>query len=244
MSLGLSTIHDMAVRCQRSDASVFLLCVEKKWTDWAPPEHGSSRSTFLKEAVSRLYEEKVMARSSPTLNKRERRVIAQQRVAFHREEIRRRKVSGACEQVTMDTERPMSDCDKVLSALSSPQSPRPPELSPWATRPLPPLPAQTRVPLPFSSPRPPPTLPAPVRAPPPNPRANQDVALARIDEALYKHQTMLSQQVDQERDSLELAVMRIVEMGFPPVAVRHALKVTEKENNIQVIDAVELLLRG
>ncbi|MCJ1405013.1 hypothetical protein MMC11_008239 [Xylographa trunciseda] len=111
------------------------------YTVWTPPAHGSSRSTFLKEAVSRVYEEKMsLQRPSPPTSSRsvfstlpqvasppltsapnspDATFLARQRCAVHAAEIRAKRQDPAYKDVPVSDERPMSNYPEVLARLDA-----------------------------------------------------------------------------------------------------------------------------
>ncbi|MCJ1384049.1 hypothetical protein MMC17_007165 [Xylographa soralifera] len=111
------------------------------YTIWTPPVHGSSRSTFLKEAVSRVYEEKMsLQRPSPPSSSRsvfstlpqvasppqpsapnspDATLLARQRCAVHAAEIRAKRQDPAYKDVPVSDERPMSNYPDVLARLDA-----------------------------------------------------------------------------------------------------------------------------
>ncbi|MCJ1437801.1 hypothetical protein MMC27_007188 [Xylographa pallens] len=111
------------------------------YTIWTPPVHGSSRSTFLKEAVSRVYEEKMsLQRPSPPTSSRsvfstlpqvasppqpsapnspDATLLARQRCAVHAAEIRAKRQDPAYKDVPVSDERPMSNYPEVLARLDA-----------------------------------------------------------------------------------------------------------------------------
>ena len=124
------------------------------YTAWTPPSPSSSRSTFLKEAVSRVYEDKLAAsRSSSSASPKKLgclpRVVtslsrkhtcdeppspgtalaSRQRVAQHAAELRAKKQDPTYKNVPVASERPMSNYRDVLDrleALSASVEPVPP----------------------------------------------------------------------------------------------------------------------
>lgn len=61
LTLGPSVILDLATPSDQPGPSGFRLAAENGWTKWENPEDGSSRSTFLHDAVGRVYDEKMAA---------------------------------------------------------------------------------------------------------------------------------------------------------------------------------------
>lgn len=121
LTLGLSTTLDLATsaRLHASDPTLFIKAADKGWTNWSPPSYGGSRNSFLKEAVSRVYEERISATFSNTPEHRAVKELNRQRINSHIGEIRRRKISGDFREVTMSMERPMSQWEDALNALTT-----------------------------------------------------------------------------------------------------------------------------
>ena len=62
LTLGPAVILNLAtISPSGPTAATFAHAKAAGWTKWSPPSHGASRSTFLKEAVSRVYSAKVTA---------------------------------------------------------------------------------------------------------------------------------------------------------------------------------------
>ncbi|MCJ1314972.1 hypothetical protein MMC15_000286 [Xylographa vitiligo] len=122
-------------------ADTFAAARSAGYTIWTPPVHGSSRSTFLKEAVSRVYEEKMsLQRPSPASSSRsvfstlpqvasppqpsaphspDATLLARQRCAVHAAEIRAKRQDPAYKDVPVSDERPMSNYPEVLARLDA-----------------------------------------------------------------------------------------------------------------------------
>ncbi|KAK7611871.1 hypothetical protein JOL62DRAFT_572035 [Phyllosticta paracitricarpa] len=122
LTLGPDVVLYLASPSNNPDPDAFQIAKEKGWIQWTPPFHDSSRCTFLKEAVSRVYEEKVaaMAAAHPRHNLEVRRNM-RERIAQHKAEIHMRKRSGHCPLVRMSMERPISDWEGVFRSLGEPQ---------------------------------------------------------------------------------------------------------------------------
>jgi len=235
-TLGLSTILDLATPSTLDSASAFMLANENGWMDWTPPAEGGSRRTFLREAVSRLYEEKIAHFAKEDDKKQAIRQANRQRTAEHAAEIRRRQASGEAQMITMSMDRPMSEWENVLNNLtSSPQQMQPPVQS---------------GPLPY---RGPPTRQSTVRSTyPPQPQflapRNRQSYHSRTssNESAASLQHPLQRQIyesDAADNSSEKAVFRIVEMGFTAEQARNALRMTDMGDGLRVDRAVEMLLR-
>ncbi|KAI9688197.1 MAG: hypothetical protein M1822_001703 [Bathelium mastoideum] len=123
MSLGLDAVLGVASLAAEPGLDAFELAHEHGWTKWSPPvtaEKGSStRSTFLKDAISRVYEERVAvaqaAAASPV--KAVYRKMSQDRVAGFRDEIRTEKARPTYSRLPPSDERPMSDWQGASSEL-------------------------------------------------------------------------------------------------------------------------------
>ncbi|KAA8618670.1 UBA domain containing protein [Pyrenophora tritici-repentis] len=107
-----------------SDPTAFKIAAENGWLNWKPPVARSTRRTFLKEAASRVYEDKIantFARISTRDVQRQQSKIRLQR---HIKELRERKNSGEHRRmIRMSQERPMSEWDTVIRNLTRPRVP-------------------------------------------------------------------------------------------------------------------------
>ena len=107
---------------------------ERGWTNWTHPSVGGGRSTFLKEAVNRVYEERVCDVSSPSeadsITASELRV---QRRANLAAEIADRRLMIT----SIHSERPMSRWQSVMRRLDTPPIPQlPPPPVPQVASPV------------------------------------------------------------------------------------------------------------
>ncbi|KAI9682511.1 MAG: hypothetical protein M1829_000303 [Trizodia sp. TS-e1964] len=59
LTLGPQVILDLATPSEQSALEGFTIAAKNGWTVWEAPAAGGSRGTFLKEAVTRIYEERV-----------------------------------------------------------------------------------------------------------------------------------------------------------------------------------------
>ncbi|KAF2199370.1 hypothetical protein GQ43DRAFT_420442 [Delitschia confertaspora ATCC 74209] len=126
LTLGLSPILDLATPCRQADASAFILASENGWMEWQPPAFGGSRRNFLKEAASRVYENKINIAYASGFNKALQRQINKERMQNYAHEIRRRKNSGErLPEIRMSQERPMSEWSDVMERLTGPRPPFP-----------------------------------------------------------------------------------------------------------------------
>jgi hypothetical protein len=254
LTLGLSPILDIASHVAANTSAAFTLAHQNNWTDWTPPAMGGSRGPFLREAVSRLYEERICEVFSPQqVQMQEMRSIRRARGASFASELReRRKLSGNSVH-SVHSERPMSGWEGVVdrldaSALKMSQqqdvfdgssSPtvvaRHPSIAMPKRKALPPPPPMRL------APAPPPMRPAPspptaeFSSPPPyvDHRANWQHPLQRA----------LQSDDDPSANSAEKAIFRIVEMGFTHEEAKGALKITDMGDGLQLDRAIEFLLR-
>ncbi|KAI9817431.1 MAG: hypothetical protein M1827_001041 [Pycnora praestabilis] len=125
LTLGPSVILDLATPSNLPNASAgYALAAENGWTDWETPAFGASRSTFLKEAVTRVYDERMLAVRATaqsdglhTISTPEDRI----RQARHAAEIRARRRSGSFDKIPISEDRPMSGWQEALRRLHAPQ---------------------------------------------------------------------------------------------------------------------------
>lgn len=103
------------------------------YTKWVPPKRGMSRSTFLKEAASRVYEDK-MAQNRPANGysrmystlpfvhpsiSADAAIAAKARIAQHAAEIRKLKEDPNYQNVPVSDDRPLSKYSDVLDRLEA-----------------------------------------------------------------------------------------------------------------------------
>jgi hypothetical protein len=120
LTLGLAVIIEI------SDAPTSILAFtvarRHKWTTWFAPAKGTSRNQFLRDAVSRLYEERVIQAYSPrvsvsvTQNMKE---LRRQRGEELANELRQRR-KNLKSQLPYGPERPMSRAYTIIDRLASP----------------------------------------------------------------------------------------------------------------------------
>ncbi|CAO2651081.1 Nn.00g093780.m01.CDS01 [Neocucurbitaria sp. VM-36] len=119
---GLATILDLAGPSREPDCSAFQLAQEKGWVNWKPPVFGGTRRNFLKEAASRVYEDKIAHTYAATSTRDVQRQQSKIRIQKHISELRHRKNSGErIPMIRMSQERPMSDWDTVIGNLTRPR---------------------------------------------------------------------------------------------------------------------------
>lgn len=231
MTLGPAVILEMAALADDAAPSGFALAKAKGWTDWSPRE-GGSRATFLKEPVSRLYEERISAASAKLQvpGNQEVKEKSRKRVANLAAEIKLARKASCYKRlpvIDMSTEQPMSAvsrCNSMTSAMPASAASHPTvsrrstvdithrpsfsSMSSKASRAVAgrtqPIIEETSEPLDFAS-------------------------LATFGDGIAE-------------DTSVRALKRIVAMGFPAAAARDALRMTDTGNGLRVDRAVDLLL--
>lgn len=229
LTLGLAPILDVATAlCQADSRCAFATAQSKGLTSWSAPFADASRSTFLHEAVSRLYEERICETFSPEqVQMKEMRSIRKARDT----EFRTRKLSVRSLQHPERT--PGREWGSFRSASESSVTPSMP------ARQAPPPPP------PRIAPRRPLQRSMSVRSsyfPHQEPIAEE---LPPYD--MMRERGMLRPQVldcDLSKGTSEKAIFRIVEMGFTSDEAKGALKVTDMGDGLRVDRAVEYLLRS
>lgn len=122
LTLGLSAVHDLSGPCRSSDGYLFHVADENGWLNWNPPVHGGSRRNFLKEAASRVYEDKITLTYAENSTKEVQRALSKQRIQKHISELRHRKTSGErLQEIRMSQERPISEWEGVINNLTRPR---------------------------------------------------------------------------------------------------------------------------
>lgn len=125
MSLGPSAILEMARRADNIDDG-FAYAVSEGYINWSMPAYNSTRNTFFKEPVSRLYEERIHAQSVQTRNSTPdtvQREVQKRRVAGLAQEIRMARCKSNFQRlpmIDMSAERPWSVMSR--STMSSSES--------------------------------------------------------------------------------------------------------------------------
>lgn len=205
----------------------------KGYTTWTPPPMGASRSTFLKEAVSRVYSEK-MTQRHPKIN-----IISSQnscqpyvptadeiqatrlRIAAHGAEIRAKRNDPAFKALAPSEERPMSNFPEIIAKLedspaASTSTATPSSLAPSSAYLQSSVTPMTTA---FSTP---------------------------VSQPLYNHSNNTDDRVPmgpQVRDPVDIAVDRLVAMGFEDKKAKKALAETDTGESIDFGKAVEILVR-
>jgi len=201
-------------------AATFAHARSRGYTTWTPPS--VSRATFLKEAVSRVYQEKMALRHSPTPTSSPKAdsptitvdpssplpqsandtVAARWRVARHAAEIRAKRNDPSFNLVPTSEDRPMSEFPNVIEKLDS-NSPPVPALPPSA---------HARTP------------------------SEEDTSKNFVS-------ALVVPAGPQVRDPVDVAVERFVAMGFDKAKAGKALAETDTGNSIDFSAAMEWLVR-
>lgn len=201
-------------------AATFAHARSKGYTTWSPPI--DSRATFLKEAVSRVYQEKIAEErpgsvptsphanlitpaghfsSNPEEAALNESIAARWRCARHAAEIRAKRNDPAFKALPPSEERPMSEYPDVLARLNS-----------RATSPPPPLPTHRATP-------------------------------SETDTAKHMVSALVVPAGPQVRDPVDVAVDKLVAMGFEASKAKRALADTDTGNNVDFDSALEYLVR-
>lgn len=97
----------------------FKAAAQQGWTNWTPPVFGGSRRNFLKEAASRVYEDKIARTYAATSTRDIQRQLSKQRAEKHIIELRNLKTNGLqLPMIRMSQERPMSEWSTVIGSLN------------------------------------------------------------------------------------------------------------------------------
>ena len=139
MSLGLDATLGIGALAAEPGPDAFELAKEQGWTKWGPPhtpEKGIIRSTFLKEAIGRVYQERIAIAYAATASpiKAVHRKASEDRVAGFKDELRTSKARPTYARLPPSDERPMSDWQGTSSELGFG-----PPVPPIQDRPHPPI---------------------------------------------------------------------------------------------------------
>ena len=110
-TLGLSAVVDLAPASNANNETVFITAEDMEWTTWSPPPLGGSRANFLKEAVSRVYEDKMAEQGdspSTMIEKEAAKVRRRSRGQELAMELREKKRSVDYKTIPISDDRPMS----------------------------------------------------------------------------------------------------------------------------------------
>ena len=201
-------------------AATFAHARSRGYTTWTPP--AVSRATFLKEAVSRVYEEKVALRHSPSLVSSPKAdsptiavdhstaqpaivndtIAARWRCARHAAEIRAKRKDPSFNRIPTSEDRPMSKFPNVIEKLDA-------------------------------NPPPVPTIPS----------SNHNRTPSEEDTSKNFISALVVPSGPQVRDPVDVAVDKFVAMGFDKAKAGKALAETDTGNSIDFAAAMEWLVR-
>lgn len=225
LTLGPDVVLDMALLATDESPAGFAFAQQKGWTTWTLPLYNGSRTNFLKEPVASMYSEQITAAKLRCQDpvEQEQKEMSRKRVASMAAEIRLRRQSSEYKRlplIDMNTERPMSIMsrkDSVVSSRSGRSScSRDARSCSGSSR-------TSSSSLWVANTR-------PISSIPEDRWENVDRAsLPRAGQGSLA--------------SSELAVQKIVAMGFPPAVAREALRVTDDGESLRLDRAVEYLLR-
>lgn len=215
LTLGPSVILELARFSDDQSAAGFKLAKFHGWTDWEPSIPGTSKGTFLKEPVAKLYEERLAATMAhENSGATEMKEVGRKRVASLAAEIKLARSSSTYRQrplIDMAHERPMS-----VASVSGSTSPVRPETSSapphshavlqamWSPRRISPI-IEDRV------------------------ETFNRLSLLTLDGVAH--------------DTSERAIRKIMDMGFSASQAKEALRLTDMGDGLRVDRAVDLLLR-
>ncbi|KAK3711522.1 hypothetical protein LTR37_009513 [Vermiconidia calcicola] len=229
LTLGPAVVLNMAESARGGSSSDFAIAKANGWTQWSPPEYDGSRTTFLKEPVNRLYEERLAVAAKKLQNPTELvpKDRGHNRVANLAAEIRlSRRASGYMRHSARATTLSRRDSKMGASPVVG-QSSVPVKRTSAA-------PAGR--PLNFSVPRPqspPPSLWAPPKISP--------LMENRVE--TFNRVSLQNYAAGVAESTSDRAVRRIVEMGFSEAQAREALRMTDMGDGLRLDRAVDLLLR-
>lgn len=216
LTLGPPTVLDVTSPTSPTAAN-FAHARSRGYTTWAPPT--VSRATFLKEAVSRVYQERMTERhptspipfpkekatdpSSPTSKQPiDDSVAARWRCARHAAEIRAKRNDPSFKALPPSEDRPMSEFPAVLEKLDMGNAPPVPAI----------YSAHSRTP-------------------------------SNVDTSKNFVSALVVPAGPQVRDPVDVAVDRFVAMGFDKKKAAKALAETDTGNSVDFPKALEWLVR-
>ena len=124
MTLGPAVILEMAEHASNNTSDGFAAARDNGWNTWTPPLYHGSRTNFLKEPASRLYQQRIAASRSKQKDPREqeKKEENRKRVASLAAEIRVRRQASSFKRlpiIDMNSERPMSMVSRASSTRST-----------------------------------------------------------------------------------------------------------------------------
>ncbi|KAK0323389.1 hypothetical protein LTR82_005749 [Friedmanniomyces endolithicus] len=251
LTLGPTTVLEMAECAADPSAAGFTLAKLNGWTKWTPPAYTGSRVTFLKEPVARLYEERVAAAALAIEHpsRKEKSEISRKRVANLAAEIRlKRQTSNYMRSPYMDMslERTMSGVSRRASTMSTSSrdthrslvSPMTPALRhSYGSGHSSAISAAQNLSHPHAQ------LEEHVRTSSGqwSPRKISPIIEERVESFNRLSLQMLN--AGEADNTSDRAVKKIVEMGFTAEQAKEALRMTDMGDGLRVDRAVDLLLR-
>ncbi|KAK0283043.1 hypothetical protein LTR91_010224 [Friedmanniomyces endolithicus] len=251
LTLGPTTVLEMAEYAADPSAAGFTIAKLNGWTKWTPPAYTGSRVTFLKEPVARLYEERVAATALAIEHpsRKEKSEVSRKRVANLAAEIRlKRQTSNYMRSpyIDMSLERTMSGVSRRASTMST--SSRDTQRS--LVSPM--TPAQrysygsghtSAVSAVQNSSHPHPQPQEHVRTSSGqwSPRKISPIIEERVDS--FNRLSLQNLNAGEADNTSDRAVKKIVEMGFTAEQAKEALRMTDMGDGLRVDRAVDLLLR-
>ena len=234
LTLGPTVILEMAVLALDPSAAGFALAKANGWTQWSSPQSVGSRTTFLKEPVARLYEERVAAAALALQDPRqqERKEMSRKRVANLAAEIKLARQASNYKRrpfIDQSMERPMSAMSRRTSTNST-----------CSTRSQ----ASRQISSPTHRSRQPSFSNAHLSSPSSNlwsPRRISPIIEDRVE--TFNRMTLQNFAMGVAEDTSDRAVRRIMDMGFTEAQACEALRLTDMGDGLRVDRAVDLLLK-
>lgn len=122
-TFGLSTVLSLHGPCRQKNATPFKVASQNGWDKWTPPLHGGSRRNFLKEAASRVYEDKIARKYAITTTRDINRQMSKARQQQYVAELYESRNNNLEPPVSrLSQERPMSEWSTVIGNLTRPRS--------------------------------------------------------------------------------------------------------------------------
>jgi hypothetical protein len=126
LSFGLADILELARPCYENNGTAFTLAKDKGLTKWKPPVAGSSKRSFLKEAASRVYEDKLAHVYAESSIREVQKQMSKQRLHQHIQDLRTYRSNGqGLRVIRQSQDRPMSEWENVMSSLTRVHPPLP-----------------------------------------------------------------------------------------------------------------------
>jgi hypothetical protein len=123
LTFGLSAVLGLASSDHQESENPFKSATQQGWMSWNPPVFGSSRRYFLKEAASRVYEEKIARTYAANSTRSFHRQLSKERCQNHIAELRKRRIDTTdVPGISFSQERPMSEWSTVIGSLNQPLS--------------------------------------------------------------------------------------------------------------------------